>query len=151
MAQASKKLVMAWSMDVVELGFERCLFGCLFDDHLWELSDSERHFDEEQARLLILEAYDSERRRKFSGEPKLERKREPISESVRTHVRRRDGGRCISGKPVNHLLPQVGSEDPACGREILSDRASPRDAQKSEKGAVGSMGPIYGEPFLYSF
>ena len=88
---------------VAPMSGERILLGqnYLFDSHLWTLTGSETHYSEEEIGLLILEAYDAERRRieklrrKFSGEPQLEYKREPIPESVRTYVWRRDGGRCV--------------------------------------------------------
>ena len=83
---------------------------------VWKLLPNEQRHSTENAKLLVLEASDNERekferlKRKFSGVPKGERRREPIVESVRIFVWRRDGGRCVGcgsqeRLEYDHIIP----------------------------------------------
>jgi hypothetical protein len=90
----------------------------LFGSYLWKTKQVELAAEPEHFRLLFLEAVDRDRlqlerlRNKFSGVAgaKLERSREPIQESVRIFVWRRDGGKCVRcGKnerlEFDHIIP----------------------------------------------
>jgi hypothetical protein len=90
----------------------------LFGPYLWMASPEERAAEPEHFRLLFLEAVDKDRIRierlknKFSGlaGSKLERSREPIPESVRIFVWRRDEGKCVrcgsnERLEFDHIIP----------------------------------------------
>lgn len=91
------------------LRFRRIYKNFLFDLH------NHRQFTDEEISLLIMEAFDKERKKfeklkaKFSG-VEIERKRVRIPESVRIGVWQRDGGRCVecgSNEKLeyDHIIP----------------------------------------------
>ena len=90
----------------------------LFGRQVWRISKAEQACDKDQLRLLFLDTLDKERekwerlKRKFSGvagKP-VEHNREPIPQSVRIFVWRRDKGKCVQcGKSekleFDHIIP----------------------------------------------
>ncbi len=89
----------------------------LFGTHLWRLTGREAFSDEEQRRLLFLDAIDKERRkfdrlnRKFAGEAgKPVYERDKIPEDVQMFVWRRDQGKCVKcgtqeRLEFDHIIP----------------------------------------------
>jgi hypothetical protein len=85
---------------LIRVPWDDC-YICLFGTGAWRLDADERGLDLADLRLLILEKIDRERRkleslrRRFDGQAggKLDPLREPIPESVRMYVWRRDQGK----------------------------------------------------------
>lgn len=115
----------------------------LFGNSLWALNSKDKTADEEQLRLLFLEAVDTERRkferlkRKFSGQAgqRISR-REPIPESVRIFVWRRDQGKCVrcgsqERLEFDHIIPvSKGGNNTARNIQLLCETCN---RQKSNK------------------
>lgn len=93
---------------------------CLFGRDVWRIEESERRYKPAELKLLLLDAIDRERqkfqslRRRFSGEAgrKLDPLREPIPESVRMYVWRRDEGKCVvcgsqDRLEFDHIIPVI--------------------------------------------
>jgi hypothetical protein len=91
---------------------------CLFGTDVWKLDSADETLELSDLKLLILDRIDRERqkfeslRRKFSGESgrKLDDLRQPIPESVRMYVWRRDEGKCVTcgsqeRLEFDHIIP----------------------------------------------
>ena len=89
-----------------------------FGEEIWSLTREEACATDDQVRLMLLDAIDKDRekwerlKRKFSGlsGQRVDFKREPIAESVRIFVWRRDGGRCVKfgnqkRLEFDHIIP----------------------------------------------
>jgi len=105
----------------------------VFNGFVYEING---HYSDEEARLLILEDFDKERRKfeklkaKFDnaspGETKYERRR--IPENVRIEVWRRDGGKCArcgsrEKLEYDHIIPiSKGGSNTARNIELLCEK-----------------------------
>lgn len=105
---------------------------------VWTLTKAESHYDEEQARLAVLDAVDRDRRKferlktKFSGVPGggSPPKRAPIPDEVRILVWRRDGGKCVKcgsqeDLEYDHIIPvSKGGSSTARNLQLLCERCN---------------------------
>lgn len=109
----------------------------LFGTHLWDLTRGEVFSDEEQRRLLFLDAIDKERRkfdrlkRKFAGEAgKPVYDRDTIPEDVQMFVWRRDQGKCVKcgsqdRLEFDHIIPvSRGGSSTARNVQLLCERCN---------------------------
>lgn len=102
---------------------------CVFDGVMNDIAVDE-------ARLLIMDVFDAERRNferlraKYEGIENGNARRPPISESVRIHVWQRDRGECVQcGSRVNleydHIIPySKGGSSTARNLQILCERCN---------------------------
>jgi hypothetical protein len=106
----------------------------LFGNTLWEKGSRDFFTDDEQLRLLFLEAVDSERkkferlRQKFSGQAgQRASRRESIPEDVRIFIWRRDEGRCVKCDSqvrleFDHIIPvSKGGSNTARNIQLLCE------------------------------
>lgn len=122
---------------VMRSGFRDVIEQYLFGLHLWEITKDEATLDEEQLRLVFLDAIDRDRRkferlrRKFSGEAgQAISAREAIPEEVRIFVWRRDEGKCTKcgsqeRLEFDHIIPVAkGGSSTARNIQLLCERCN---------------------------
>lgn len=117
---------------------------CVFGPYIWVLSELELEMREDDLRLLLLDAIDTQRqrmerlRRKFDPKAKQAGKvyRDAIPESVRIFVWRRDCGRCVQcgsneRLEFDHVIPVThGGSSSERNVQLLCERCNRSKSSK---------------------
>ena len=99
----------------IDINFDPSLYY-LFGNYIWEFVEKDNISNREQARLLLLQLLDKEKRKwknleqKYSSNPDSSFTRKTLPDSVRIFVWRRDEGKCVycgcrENLEFDHIIP----------------------------------------------